>query len=245
MNHETIHTYQELGLPENTGKAATQILKTNSSLKGPDYLGSQQKRLLDVAISYPSATAFLPIMLLTGASVLAKDGWPPFIQIELFHPTRGVVYESKARTMVKDAQKYEQQYIAPLLRGIPVKDQRVLPNCEGIRKSGTDELPQFLDVLAGNLSLVGPRGIMQTQWDFLKEHETETPYGQLIYMLEKHGDKIKYGMAGFYGAFCRGKGVSPQIKYGLEVMYCQGASFRADLKLLFLNFGTFLRKRAK
>lgn len=245
MNHEKILTYQELGLPEKTGQAATRILETNSTLKGPDYLGSLQKRSFDIALSSTGASIFLPIMLLTGARILAKDGWPPYIQIELFHPTQGIVPEFKARTMVKDAQKNEGLYLTPILMGIPIEDQRILPGCDTIRKGGTDELPQLLNVLTGDLSLVGPRGITRTQWDFLKEHEAETPYGQLIYMLEQYGDKIKYGMAGFYGAFCRGKEVLPQTKYGLEVMYCQGASFRADLKLLFLNFGTFLRKRAK
>lgn len=108
------------------------------------------KRTLDIIVSVVTLVILSPLFLCISLTVLVTMGWPIF-----FHQTR-IGKDSKAfkiikfRTMVKKADKL----------GLPITaggDLRITPVGRFLRKTKLDELPQFLNVLWGHMSLVGPR----------------------------------------------------------------------------------------
>ncbi|MBV8055073.1 MAG: sugar transferase [Deltaproteobacteria bacterium] len=108
------------------------------------------KRLLDIAISIAGLIALFPLFVVIGVAIKINSKGPLFYSQERigrgFRPFR----IHKFRTMVRDADRN-----GPLItRG---GDPRVTRLGELLRKNKLDELPQLLNVLLGQMSLVGPR----------------------------------------------------------------------------------------
>jgi len=119
------------------------------------------KRVIDIVVSIIALIIFSPVLLVLGALV-KLDGGPI-----LFRQTRvglnGREFKMlKFRSMVVDAEARLQQLLAKNEKasGVTFKmknDPRVTRIGRFIRKSSLDELPQFWNVLRGDMSLVGPR----------------------------------------------------------------------------------------
>ena len=103
-------------------------------------------------------------------------------------------------------------------------DERITPVGKIIRKLRIDELPQIINILKGDMSIVGPR--------------PERPEIIAQYILDcpefEYRTKIKAGMTGF--AQIRGKYNTPYvIKLIMDLMYIESYSVLQDLKLIFLT----------
>jgi len=108
------------------------------------------KRLFDVCVSAIGGLLLLPFFLLITGVVFAGDGWPVFFRQERvgYRGRRFRIY--KFRTMVRNADQFGQ----PLTVG---GDARITHIGHWLRKYKLDELPQLINVLKGEMSLVGPR----------------------------------------------------------------------------------------
>ncbi len=111
----------------------------------------RSKRLLDLALVVVLAPVWIPLLALVGAHQLAVAGRPV-----LFRQTRvgvgGRTFEMiKFRTMRVGAEEDGRARLAD------VDDERILPACRWVRARRLDELPQLVNVLRGEMSLVGPR----------------------------------------------------------------------------------------
>lgn len=236
---EHLHTCEELGIDPQLGKKALSVLETDSDLTGIRYAQSRLKRALDLLIAGPASVVVFPVIFIAGIRILKNEGWPPFFSLGLEHPSLGTVPVFKLRTMIKGAESLEVE----IAKGRPIgeiqEDPRVTKIGRELRKSGVDELPQFFNVLAGHLSMVGPRGLSGSDWNFVREHLAEDPYKTIVSLFRT--GRVKYGLAGFYTAFGRKK-LSPENRYGLEVLYCQRESLRGDLKILGLSYSSFKSK---
>jgi lipopolysaccharide/colanic/teichoic acid biosynthesis glycosyltransferase len=110
------------------------------------------KRMLDIAVSVVALAAFSPVFLLASVAIVLTDGRPVFyLQQRLGF--RGRVFSIiKLRTMCHDAEKLTG---ACLSEG--ELDVRVTRVGRFLRSTGLDEGPQFINVLRGDMSVVGPR----------------------------------------------------------------------------------------
>ena len=128
-------------------------------------------RLMDIAIATVALIFISPILLAVAVAIRMHDGGPA-----LFGHTRigrhGRTFRClKLRTMVVDAEERLQTLLAanPLARAEWAADQklrndpRVTPLGQFLRKSSIDELPQLINVLRGEMSLVGPRPIVASE----------------------------------------------------------------------------------
>ncbi len=108
------------------------------------------KRLLDIVVSAVLLVPATPVLLLAMAAIKLDDGGPAFYrQTRLTRGSRGFAI-SKLRTMTVDAEANGAVWAA-------AQDSRITRIGGFLRRSRIDELPQLLNVMRGDMSLVGPR----------------------------------------------------------------------------------------
>ena len=175
------------------------------------------KRLFDIVCSLVGIMLTSPIMLITAICIKRTDGGPVFYkQVRLTKD--GKEFEVlKFRSMRVDAEKDGR---ARLSTGD--KDDRITPVGHFIRKCRIDELPQFLNILKGDMSLVGPR---PERPEIAREYEKELPEFRLRL-------QAKCGLTGYaqvYGKY----NTTPYDKLQMDLMYIANASLAQDLSILF------------
>jgi exopolysaccharide biosynthesis polyprenyl glycosylphosphotransferase len=109
------------------------------------------KRLLDISVSLVALVLFSPILLVVSVLILLDDGKPIFY-LQKRAGINGKIFNTiKFRTMIKDAEKDTGAVLSN------ENDPRVTKIGKFLRKTGIDEVPQFINVLRGEMSVVGPR----------------------------------------------------------------------------------------
>ena len=98
-------------------------------------------------------------------------------------------------------------------------DPRVTPIGRFMRKTSIDEIPQFLNVLIGDMSFVGPRPTLATK--SFEEVEVE----------RRNRYDVKPGITGYAQAYFR-KSISQEDKFKYDLYYVDHVSFKLDLKIL-------------
>lgn len=109
------------------------------------------KRAVDIAASSVMLIATLPVMLLTALAIKLEDGGPIFFKQERLGKNHQPFNILKFRSMVMDAEAKTGPTLAKS------DDDRITKTGKFIRKTRIDELPQLINVLIGDMSLVGPR----------------------------------------------------------------------------------------
>lgn len=196
------------------------------------------KRAFDIVVSAVTLAVLSPIFLIIALAILTTMGWPIF-----FRQTR-IGKDSKAfkiikfRTMVKKADK----------QGLPIttgQDPRVTAIGRILRKTKLDELPQFLNVLWGQMSLVGPRPEVpryvrmysRKQMRVLSVKPGLTDPAAIAYRDE---ETILAGYDDPEKAYI--EQIMPD-KLKLNLSYIEQASFAGDLALLFRTFTKLFDRR--
>ncbi|MCA1285826.1 sugar transferase [Salipiger bermudensis] len=181
------------------------------------------KRILDITIVLLGA---LPVLLVTTllAAIIALDGKSPFYLQKRVGRNGRVFYMYKLRSMVVDADSRLEAYLAsnPEARAEwnhaqkLRRDPRITAVGRLIRKTSLDELPQLLNVLRGDMSLVGPRPMMVEQQDLYP--------GTAYYALRP-------GITGFWQTSVRNESSFAE-RAGFDTDYLRQLSFGTDLKIL-------------
>jgi exopolysaccharide biosynthesis polyprenyl glycosylphosphotransferase len=119
------------------------------------------KRIVDIVLSFTAIVLILPVLAVIALAILI-EGPGPILYVSQRIGKRGRSFRCfKFRTMVPDADAHRKEVNALNERdGILFKasnDPRVTPLGRFLRKYSLDELPQFFNVLRGEMSLVGPR----------------------------------------------------------------------------------------
>lgn len=177
------------------------------------------KRLSDIAISVVMIVISMPIFILIAIAIkLTSKGPILFLQERRgLHGNMFVIY--KFRTMYEYSPFLEgDSYIA----GSVYKrknDERVTPIGKFLRKSSLDELPQFFNVLKGDMSIVGPRPLI----DYMLK-----PYMEL----GEIRNSVKPGITGLWQVTARAQcsNLLDMIEYDLD--YIENASLIYDFKIM-------------
>ena len=138
--------------------------------KRPDAVRLAAKRALDIAGSAAFLVAFSPVFLCVAAAVKLTSKGPVFFRQQRIGEAGEPFTMFKFRTMQVDCDpRIHQQYVESFIQSNQpatsgtdavfklVNDPRVTPVGNFLRRSSLDELPQFWNVLRGDMSLVGPR----------------------------------------------------------------------------------------
>lgn len=109
------------------------------------------KRVLDIVVAIVALVLFSPVILIVSLLILFDDGRPIFYLQDRAGFNGKVFKTIKFRTMIKDAEKETGAVLST------ENDPRVTRIGKFLRKTGLDEVPQFINVLRGEMSVVGPR----------------------------------------------------------------------------------------
>lgn len=185
------------------------------------------KRCEDIFASTLMLLLFSPIFLIASIGIKFTDGGPIFYKQERLTKDGKIFMIYKFRTMVVDAEKKT----GPVLAS--EKDPRVLPVGRFLRATRMDELPQILNILKGEMSLVGPRPERPA---LAEEIEYQIP--EFVYRL-----KVKAGLTGYaqvYGKY----NTNSYDKLKLDLTYIRKYSLLLDLKLIFMTPKIMLMKES-
>jgi sugar transferase EpsL len=171
------------------------------------------KRLFDLLVSGILLVVVSPLALLVAVLVLAAMGRPiVFKQKRLgLHGKSFPIYKFRTMSTVQDA-------AGKLLPDV----QRVTALGASLRRSSLDELPQLLNVLKGDMSLVGPRPLLV---EYLPLYNSE--------QARRHA--VKPGLTGWAQVNGR-NAISWEQKFALDVWYVDNQSFALDMRILWLTF---------
>lgn len=123
-------------------------------------------RILDICVSLFVLLVTLPFTILSGLLIVLQDGLPFFFNHQRVGLKNRIFTIFKFRSMIKDSEKEGAVWAE-------AKDPRVTPIGKILRKTHIDEIPQMINILKGDISLVGPR---PERPEFVKELENEIPY---------------------------------------------------------------------
>ena len=169
------------------------------------------KRFMDIILALTALIISSPVMLLCAVSIKICDGGK--IIFKQRRATKGgkIFKVYKFRTMKENVENFS----------AVSDDDRITPVGKIMRKYRLDELPQFINVLKGEMSMVGPRPeMLENVYLYTKE------FPEFSYRL-----RVKAGLTGY--AQIAGKyNTSPKYKLVLDLMYIENYSIIKDIKLL-------------
>lgn len=125
------------------------------------------KRIYDIIASSIILLVTMPVLVVIAIGVKLHDGGP-IIYTQSRVGKDGKPFKLyKIRTMCQNADK------AGMVDKGNTEDDRVIPFCRWVRKARFDEIPQMINILKGEMSIVGPRAEFE---DFVRKYEKEIPF---------------------------------------------------------------------
>ena len=181
------------------------------------------KRTFDVVCSAIALVFLIPLFIIVGIIIKLTDGGPIFYVQNRYTKDKKVFKIYKFRSMYVNNQNS-----ACLATK---NDKRITPIGSILRRTHIDELPQVINILKGDMSIVGPRPDMLEIYEVYKDS-----YPEYDYRL-----KMKAGLTGYaqiYGKY----NTSPQDKLKFDMIYICNYSFMLDIKLILLTFKVMFAK---
>ena len=185
------------------------------------------KRAMDILLSLIALIVASPIMVAVAIAIKLEDGGPVFYKQK--RVTRnGCEFEIlKFRSMIVDAEKDGQA------RPATDRDPRITRVGNVIRAIRVDELPQILNLLKGDMSIVGPR---PERIEHVEEYCKDMP--EFKFRLKVRGGLTGY--AQIYGKY----NTSPYDKLRLDLMYIENYSLLMDIKLILMTVRILFKKES-
>lgn len=195
------------------------------------------KRLIDIIGSTIGIIIFSPVFFVIALFYrFGENEGPVFFKQERIGHNGKVFYIYKFRSMVVNAEEklkadkaLYKKYIANNYKLEPEEDPRITRFGRFLRKTSLDELPQFINILKGDMSLVGPRPVV---------NEELLEYGS-------RADEflsVKPGVTGYWQVSGRSDVGYPK-RVDLELYYVYNATLFFDIKILFLTIIQVILKR--
>ncbi|MCX6791215.1 MAG: sugar transferase [Candidatus Gribaldobacteria bacterium] len=187
----------------------------------------QLKRLSDLAIAFVLLIITSPLWLIIATLIKLEDNGPIFYKQTRVGKNKRIFKLWKFRSMQVDAEKQGAQWANK-------NDPRVTKIGKVIRQWHLDEFPQMLNVLKGDIALVGPR---PERPEFVTQLEQKVPYYPLRHL-------IKSGFTGWAQIkFHYARTIQDsQEKFEYDLFYIKNRSFFLDLGILLKTFQLFLKR---
>ncbi len=183
------------------------------------------KRFFDIIIGLCALPFLVLIVLFVGIAIKIDDGGPIFYKAKRIGKNSKIYNMYKFRSMVVNAPNWTN---ADGSTYNAADDARVTKVGRFIRKTSIDELPQFFNVLIGNMTFIGPRasgaGALGT---YLPDEEAKM--------------NVKPGITGYTQAYYRNR-ISVREKRLYDAWYAENVTMWLDIKIFFKTITTVLKR---
>lgn len=210
-------------------------IKVNTNVNKDVYF--KVKRLIDICVGVIGVLCMLPLaFIIKAVSIVNRDYNSIFYKQKRIGKDGNIFYIYKFRTMVPNADQllvkliktdyqFRNEYFS--VRKV-TNDPRITKIGKFLRKTSLDEVPQFINILKGEMSLIGPRPVV------VDEIEN---YG-------RNKDKflsITPGLTGYWAANGRSK-TSYEERMKMELYYVNNCSLKLDLKIIWETIKCVFKK---
>ncbi len=207
----------------NTSKAAA----SNTHSVKPKPIYDFVKRVFDIVWSLIGLIVLSPVFIILSILVKTTSEGPVFFAHKRVGKGGKTIKIYKFRSMVTNAEELIKQFTpeqkAEYEKNFKLEnDPRITKVGNFMRKTSLDELPQLINILKGDISIVGPRPVMDV--------ETKI-YGNYRNMLLS----VKPGLTGFWAANGRSHTTYTRRR-AMEIYYVKNRSVLLDLKIIFKTF---------
>ena len=185
------------------------------------------KRAMDILLGSIALVIASPFMAAAAIAIKLEDGGPVFFKQKRMTRNGREFEILKFRSMIVDAEKYSGAVLAA------EDDPRITKVGKFIRATRIDELPQIINIVKGDMSIVGPRPERKVIAD---EYCKEIP--EFAYRLKVRGGLTGY--AQIYGKY----NTSAYDKLRLDLMYIENYSLLLDIKLIILTLRIIFSKES-
>ena len=191
------------------------------------------KRMVDILLSIIGLIVLSPVFLAIGIIVKLDSKGTVFFKHKRIGKNGQEIYIYKFRTMISGAEKMIEKFDEKQMKEFKENyklenDPRVTKVGNFLRKTSLDELPQILNILKGDLSIVGPRPITKEE-------------------LERYGENkekflsITPGLTGYWQANGRSS-TTYEERMEMELYYIDNCSWKMDIKIFFKTIISVIKK---
>lgn len=182
------------------------------------------KRAFDFILSLAGIIIFSPIFVIIAISIKVDTKGPVFFKQKRAGKNGKPLYIYKFRTMVTNAEEliatFSPEQKKEWEENYKLKDDpRITRVGKLLRKTSLDELPQLINILKGEMSIVGPRPVVEEELSWY-ENDVDTILS------------VKPGLTGWWAVNGRSEVPYPQ-RCDLEMYYVRNACLLLDIKILF------------
>mgnify|MGYP001378243729 CR=1 FL=1 len=177
------------------------------------------KRIIDILVSLIALIFLSPILLIIYLLVIVNLGTPAFFLQERVGKNNKVFKMIKFRTM-KDARDKDGNLLSD--------NERVTKFGSFLRSFSLDELPELINILRGDMSLVGPRALLVQYLEYYNDEQ-----------IRRH--EVLPGLTGWAQINGRNS-ITWREKFELDVWYVDNWSIWLDIKIFFLTFWKVIKR---
>ncbi len=171
------------------------------------------KRIFDVLISFMMLIILLPIIIIVGVVLVVVQKGNPFFLQKRPGLNEKIFKIIKFKTMTSQRDEF----------GVLLPDEmRITRVGSFVRKSSLDEIPQLINVLKGDMSVIGPRPLLPEYLELYNENQ-------------KKRHNVRPGITGWAQVNGR-NAISWEQKFKYDVWYVENLSFLLDLKIFVRTF---------
>jgi lipopolysaccharide/colanic/teichoic acid biosynthesis glycosyltransferase len=191
------------------------------------------KRILDILFSVLGLTLLMPLYIFIVCAIRLDTKGKVLYKHKRIGKNGNYIYLYKFRTMVSDAGNFAKYFSKEQMEEYYINykldnDPRITRIGRILRKTSLDELPQLLNILKGEMSLIGPRPVVDGEID---------NYG----LNKRRFLSVKPGLTGWWA--CNGRSATTyEERMKLELYYVNNFSFSLDVRCFFKTFIEVLRR---
>ena len=198
--------------------------RTKQNVKKLNIYNKYIKRFIDIVLSFIALVLLSPVFLIIAISIKIESKGPVFFVHKRVGKNGKIIGIYKFRSMVQNAEDLIKQFTPEQMKEYKENfklenDPRITKVGNFLRKTSLDELPQLVNILKGDLSIIGPRPVIGEE-------------------LEKYGlNKEKFlsvtpGLTGYWAANGRSC-TSYEKRMEMELYYIDNLSWKMDIKVFF------------
>jgi len=191
------------------------------------------KRIMDVVFALIAFIVLLPVFAIIAIGIKLESKGKVFFKHTRIGKNGKIIKIYKFRSMVENAEELIQEFTPEQMKEYKenyklTNDPRITKIGRFLRKTSLDELPQILNIIKGELSIIGPRPVVKEE-------------------LEKYGENaekflsVTPGLTGYWAANGRSDTTYEQ-RMEMELYYVDNMSFKMDVKIFFKTIGAVLKK---